>query len=171
MSKTMKSEPMMLIFPRPEVEAGNLAPLLLRFSPEKLPKGKELAAMMDTFHFAVHGSDDDPHEVYAIAAVRKFYQKLHREWPYAFFFCDLRGESLMMLTMCCMENLSGRKQEGEALAQVEIDPIELLGFIMKGWGPMNEMCERAGLSERAIYDRSKAIMEYYHLPYDVPPPR
>ena len=67
------SEPMMLIFPRPEVEAGNLAPLLLR-------------------------------------------------------------------------------------------------SIMKGWVPMNEMCERAGFSERAIYDRSKAIMGYYHLPFDVPPP-
>jgi hypothetical protein len=165
------SEPMILIFPRLELEAGNLAPLLRRFAPEKLPKGKELAAMMSTFHFAVHGYDYDPHEVYAIAAVRTFYQKLHREWPYAFFFCDLGGESLMMLTLCCLENLSGTKRAGEVQAQVEIDPLELLRFIMKGWGPMNEMCERAGLSERAIYDRSKAIMEYYHLPYDVPPPR
>lgn len=46
----------------------------------------------------------------------------------------------------------------------------VLQFIMAGWVPMNEICERAGLSERAIYDRSKAIMHYYNLPYDVPPP-
>ena len=165
------SEPTILIFPRPELEAGNLAPLLRRFAPDKLPMSKELAAMMSTFHFAVDGWDDDPHEVYAIAPVRKFYQKLHREWPYAFFFCDLRGESLMMLTMCCLDNLEGQTKAGEALSQVQIDPRELLQFIMNGWGPMNEMCERAGMSERAIYDRSKAIMGYYHLPFDVPPPR
>jgi hypothetical protein len=54
---------------------------------------------------------------------------------------------------------------------VQIDPRELLQFIMKGWGPMNAMCGRAGMSERAIYDRSKAVMGYYHLPFDVPPPR
>lgn len=164
------NDPLMLIIPRVEVEAQNVAPLLRRFAPDKLPRGKELAAMMNTFHFAVHGYDDDPTEVYAIPAVRKYYQKLHREWPYAFYFCDLRGESLMMMTMCCLDNLSGKKHAGAPLAQVEIDPMELLKFIMDGWAPMNQMCEQADLSERAIYDRSKAIMNYYHLPFDVPPP-
>ncbi len=53
---------------------------------------------------------------------------------------------------------------------MEIDLRELLQFIMAGGGPMNEMCERAGISERAIYERSKAIMSYYHLPFDEPPP-
>lgn len=53
---------------------------------------------------------------------------------------------------------------------MQIDPRELLQFITDGWGPMNEMCERAGMSERANYDRSKAIMGYSHLPFDVPPP-
>ena len=66
------SAPTILIFPRPELEAGNLAPLLRRFAPEKLPAGRDLAAMMNTFHLAVDGFDDDPHEVYAIAAVRKW---------------------------------------------------------------------------------------------------
>ena len=54
---------------------------------------------------------------------------------------------------------------------MQIEPSKLLRLIMKGWAPMNEMCERAGFSERAIYERSKAIMGYYHLPFDVPPPR
>jgi hypothetical protein len=76
----------------------------------------------------------------------------------------------MMLTMCCMGNLTGRKREGEALASVEIDPMELLRFISGNWGPMNSMCERAGMSERAIYERTGAIMRYYGLPFDVPGP-
>ncbi len=50
----------------------------------------------------------------------------------------------MMLTMCCLENLSGTKRVGEVQAKVEIDPMELLRFIMKGWWPVNEMCDRPG---------------------------
>ena len=165
------NEPLMLVIPRVEVESQNVTPLLRRFALDKLPLGKELAAMMNTFHFAVDGFDDDPTEVYAIPAVRKYYQKLHREWPYAFYFCDLRGESLLMMTMCCMQNLAGTKHADAPLAQVEVDPMELLNFIMAGWAPMNAMCDRAGVSERAIYDRSKAIMNYYHLQIEVPPPR
>ena len=68
------NDPVMLVFPCEEVEAQNVAPLLRRFAPDKLPRGRDLAAMMSTFHFAVHGYDDDPHEVYAIAAVRGYYQ-------------------------------------------------------------------------------------------------
>ena len=164
------SDPLMLVFPREEVESQNLGPLLRRFGPEKLPRGRDLGRMMNTFHFAVNGFDDDPHEVYAIESVRRYYQRLQRDWPYAFYFCDLGGESLMMLTMCCMGNLTGRKREGEALASVEIDPMELLRFISGNWGPMNSMCERAGMSERAIYERTGAIMRYYGLPFDVPGP-
>lgn len=43
--------------------------------------------------------------------------------------------------------------------------MELLRFI-----PMNEMFERAGASEVAIFQRTKAVMEYYKMPFDVPPP-
>ena len=64
----------------------------------------------------------------------------------------------------------GNQERPAPLAQVEIDLMELLKFIMTGWAAMNEMCEQAGMSERAIYDRSKEIMSYYHLPFDVPPP-
>jgi hypothetical protein len=32
------------------------------------------------------------------------------------------------------------------------------------------MMERAGMSERAIYDRSRGIFHHFHLPYDAEPP-
>jgi len=40
------NDPVMLVFPREEVEAQNVAPLLRRFAPDKLPRGRDLAAMM-----------------------------------------------------------------------------------------------------------------------------
>jgi hypothetical protein len=35
---------------------------------------------------------------------------------------------------------------------------------------MNEMCERAGMTERNTYDRSKAVFEYFGFPFDAGPP-
>jgi hypothetical protein len=46
---------------------------------------------------------------------------------------------------------------------------QLLRFVAADLGPMNLMCERAGLSERAIYDRTKAVMEHFGFPFEAPP--
>jgi hypothetical protein len=35
---------------------------------------------------------------------------------------------------------------------------------------MNIMCDRAGLAERLIYDRSKAVFEYFGMPFNAEPP-
>ena len=42
-------------------------------------QGADLAALMGSFHFIVHGYDHDPHEVYAIEEVRACYRKLWAE--------------------------------------------------------------------------------------------
>ena len=53
---------------------------------------------------------------------------------------------------------------------VTFDPVHLLDFLKKDLVPMNTVCERAEMFERLIYDRSKAVFEYFGLPYDAPPP-
>ena len=35
---------------------------------------------------------------------------------------------------------------------------------------MNLMCDRSEMFERGIYDRTKAIFEYFGLPFDAGPP-
>jgi hypothetical protein len=118
----------------------------------------------------IDGGVDDPAELYAIPEVRKFYQHLHRVWPYWFFFCDLETETLTMMTLCLMPNLKGFKRLGEPKAAVEYDPMDLLRFIERNFVPLNEMMERAGMGEMAIYERTKEIFQHYKLPYDVDPP-
>jgi hypothetical protein len=49
---------------------------------------------------------------------------------------------------------------------VSIEPLEILRFISGGFVPINEMCERAGMSERQIFDRTEAVFEYFNLPFD-----
>ncbi len=70
-----------------------------------------------------------------------------------------------------LDSLDALKVQGRDQVQVSIEPLEILRFISGGFVPMNEMCEKAGMSERQIFDRTKAVFEYFNLPFDVPPPR
>lgn len=160
----------MVIFSEPQVRHCKTAHFLKTFGPAALPEGPELAAMMGKFQFLVEGWDDDPQELYSIPEVRKFYQRFHDVWPYWFYFCDLHTETLQMMTLCLLPNLKGFKRVGEPKAAVEYDPMDLLNFIIKNFGPLNAMMERAGMSEMDIYNRTRDIFHYFKLPYDAPPP-
>ncbi len=74
------------------------------------------------------------------------------------------------MILCCLPSLTSVSRQGRPQVGVKVDPLELLRFVATDFGPMNRMCERAGLSERAIYDRTKAVMEYFGFPFDSPPP-
>ena len=164
-----RSDSIMLVLPRSEIESLNFRPFLGRFGLSALPCDAELAALMGRFEFMVHGYDDEPEEIYAVEDIRRFYRQLWQEWPYWLYFCDLRSEGLMMMTLCCLDHLSGAKRVGQPSAQVLLDPVELVRFVSGGFGPMNEMFERSGAPERAIYDRTRQIFEYFNLPADMPP--
>jgi len=71
------------------------------------------------------------------------------------------------MVMCCLESMDALKVKGQDQVQVSIDPLEVVRFVSGGFVPMNEMCERAGMSERQIFDRTKAVFEYFNLPFDV----
>lgn len=163
-------DPLMLCFTRPDVEECNMAPFLRRFGKDKLPREKKLRRLMGTFSFFVDGYNDTPEEIYSIQAVRDFYAKLHSHWPYWFFFADLRSESLQMVTACLLKNVTAQKIIGAPSANLILDPMELVHFVSDGFAPMNEMCERANLSEHAIWQRTGEIFRYYGLPFDQPPP-
>ncbi len=76
-----------------------------------------------------------------------------------------------MMVFCCLPSIAAMKVDGGPNVAVEYKPLELLRFVSNDFGPMNVMCDRAELSERLIYDRSKAVFEYFHMPFDSEPPR
>lgn len=165
------SDPLLLCLVRPDIEAKNLKPFLRRFGKHVLPKGRKLARMMGTFSFFVDGYNDSPDEIYAIQPVRDYYAALHSQWPYWLYFCDLRGESLHMILACLLGNVESHKIIGAPSAYLRLDPLEMLQFLSDCMAPMNEICERAGLSEYEIWKRTKAVFEYFNFPFDSPPPR
>ena len=153
-------------FSRDRVEAGDMKDFLSRFGPFRLPVGKQLAGMMNGLATTIGGYDDDNREVYAIPEVRTFYRQLWEVWPYRLYFCNLEAENLMMMVMCCLDSLDALKVKGQPQVKVSINPLEVVSFISGGFVPMNEMCERAGMGERQIFDRTKAVFEYFDLPFD-----
>jgi hypothetical protein len=56
------------------------------------------------------------------------------------------------------------------LAKVEYDPMDLIRFIQRSFALLNTMMERAGMSEWAIYQRTKEVFEHFHLPFEAKPP-
>ena len=153
-------------FSRDRVEAGDMKDFLSRFGRYRLPVGRELAGMMDSLALTISGYDDDIREVYAIPEIRTFYRQLWERWPYWLYFCNLETENLMMMVMCCLDSLDAMKVKDQPQVKVSINPLEVVRFISGGFVPMNEMCERAGMSERQIFDRTKAVFEYFDLPFD-----
>lgn len=152
-------------FSRSAIQEGDFTDFLKRFGKEVLPKGQQLADMMNSFATFVNGYDHDPREVYAIPEVRTFYARLVHAWPYWLYFSNLETESLMMLVMCCLKSLDAVAVRGQSHSKVLCDPLELLDFVRRHLEPMNEMCERAGMSEQALYDRSKRVFDYFGLPW------
>ena len=158
-------------FSRADVERGDFSHFLSLYVPAELPTGAELRAMMNQFILLIDGYNEDPHEINSIPEVRRFYQAFHKAWPYWLYFCNLDTDEFRMNVLCCLPSLSVLKVEGHPNAAVNYDRLELLRFVSEDFGPMNEICERAGMSERHIYDRSKAVFQYFGMPFNSEPPR
>ena len=81
------------------------------------------------------------------------------------------GSPCMMMVMCCLDSLDALKVKGREQVKVTISPLDVVQFISGGFVPMNEMCERAGMSQRQIFERTKVVFEYFNLPFDASPLR
>lgn len=157
-------------FSREKVERGDYSHFLSLNAPEKLPTGRRLREMMNATIFGIEGYDDDPREIHSIPEIRRFYAAFHAAWPYWLYFCNLDTEALRMMVLCCLPSIAAIKIDGRPNVAVEYDRLELLHFIGNDFVPMNSICERGGMFERLIYDRTKAIFGYFNLPFDAEPP-
>lgn len=166
----MASELIFYQFSRSKVEHGDFSHFLSLYAPDNLPEARRLREMMNAFLFCIEGYDDDPREIHSIVEVRRFYKAFHQAWPYWLYFSNLETDALRMMVLCCLPSMTAVTMDGQPKAAVSYDPLELLRFIGNDFGPMNLMCERAEMFESGIYGRTKAIFEYFGLPFDAKPP-
>jgi len=157
-------------FSRSKVECGDFTHFLELYAPEKLPQGRRLREMMNTMAFMFEGFDDDPREIHSIPEVRAFYAAFRAAWPYWLYFCNLDSEEFQMMVLCCLPSIAVMKVDQRPNVAVEYDRPELLEFLRANFPPMNAMCERGGMFECLIHERTKAIFTYFGLPFDAPAP-
>lgn len=157
-------------FSRDKAERGDFRNFLSLYGLDKLPTGRRLRLLMNSFVFCIEGYDDDPREIHDIPEIRRFYSAFHDAWPYWLYFCNLDSDILRSMVMCCMDSIVSIKVDGQPHVGVEYDPLNLLRFLSGDFAPMNLICDRGQMFERLIYDRSKAVFEYFGLPFDAPPP-
>lgn len=158
-------------FSRQKVERGDFSHFLSLYGLDKLPEGRRLRDLMNRFVFCIEGWDEDSREIQTIPEIRRFYSAFHEAWPYWLYFCNLEIDSLRAMTMCCMPSLTTMKVEGQMEVAVTYNPLDLLTFLKMDFVPMNLMCERAGMFEDRVLGRTKAVFEYFGLPFDAEPPR
>lgn len=157
-------------FSRSKVERGDFSHFLGLYGLEKLPTGRRLREMMNTVTFTVDGFDNDPREIYSIPEVRRFYAAFHDAWPYWLYFCNLDSEEFHMMVLCCLPSIAAVKVDQNPKVNVEYDALELLKFISADFVHMNQICDRGGMFEIGVYERTKAVFEYFGLPFDAPRP-
>ncbi len=125
---------------------------------------------MNSIVFGIDGYDTDSREIPMIPEVRLFYRAFHEAWPYWIYFCNLGEDGLTAMVTCCMNSFAALQVDGKPTVGVEHDPVELLHFLGRDFPLMNLMWDRGEMFERLIYARSKAVFEYFGLPFDSPPP-
>lgn len=158
-------------FSRTKVEGGDFGHFLSLYAPNRLPAGQPLKTMMGRMIFCIEGYDRDPREVYLIDEIRQFYRDFHSTWPYWLYFCDLTQDGLKTMVICCLSSLTALKVDGQVNCAVEYDRLELARFMALDFPHMNWMCERAGMSEREIFERTREVFHYFTLPFEAEKPK
>lgn len=152
-------------FSRSKVEQCDFSHFLSLYAPAKLPEGRALREMMNMMMFCIEGWDDDPREIHMVPEIRRFYSAFHDAWPYWLYFCKFDVDTLRAMSMCCLPSVSTTQVDGRTQVAVTCDPLDLLKVIQRDFMPMNLICDRAQMSEREIFDRSMAVLEYFRIPF------
>jgi hypothetical protein len=71
------------------------------------------------------------------------------------------------MVFSCLSRITAIKDDDapERVVTNPDDKLEFVGFLAQNLGTMNTICERAKMFDALIYDRSKAVFEYFGLPY------
>ena len=137
-------------FSQSKVERGDFSHFLSLYAPAKLPEGLRLRDMMNCFVFCVECWDDDPRQIHLIPEVRRFYSAFHEAWPYWLYFCNLDGDTLRSMVMCCLPSINTMQVDGRTQVAVTCDPLDVLKLLKRDFLPMNVMCEQAEMFELYI---------------------
>lgn len=123
--------------------------------------GMELKEKFDSLVFLADGYNDHADEIYAIPEVRRYYQELHKRWPWWAFFLSNENASMAVCYLCLVDCVESFKRQGAPSCAASFDPSPLLQLLWHDFGRMNYLWEIAGMSKQANDERSDEILKLF----------
>lgn len=99
--------------------------------------------------------------------VRAFYRSFGSEGLTGFISAIWAPRTITIMVIYYLDSLDALNVQGQPQVQVKINSLEVVLFIIRVSMPMNEICERAGMSECQIFERTKAVFGFINPPYYV----
>jgi len=123
--------------------------------------GMELREKFDSLVFIVGGYDEHPEEIYCIPEIRRFYQELHKRWPWWSFFLSNEAGSMAVAYLCLIDGVESFKRAGAPSCTASFDPQPPLQILRHDFSRMNYLWSIAGMSEAANDKRSDEILQLF----------
>jgi hypothetical protein len=134
---------------RAQVEAGDLRPVLQALEAAHIRRPNEshpqrLLTLRGGIGVPISGYDSDPRELYEIQEVRRFWQKLHKVWPYGLYFLDRRLGSIQTLVLSHIDVTVHRDGSGNQVG-LKLSKEQVAAFMQVCLRPYLELSQRAGV--------------------------
>ena len=145
------TEPVVLMFSRREVEAGDALSAVDRLNALFCSR-EAIWRYRGQVSLVVDGYNDDTRELVDIPEVRAVLREFDARWPYWAFLFNQVDDSIKLLGSClCAERYLGR-------GQVEVDPEKLRTFLLRGFAAMNALFNDHGFPESELEVMSNGII-------------
>jgi len=158
--KTMNRS-IIYVINREEIERCDVARFLACF---KLNHRKKPSCPMGKVVICVSGYDCTAEEFHLIGAVRKYFAKIHRQWPCWLYFLNLESNCLRVVACCTRKILSSDQVLSGSTARALFDLDWVTRFIGDGLDPLAQLMEAAGMDEGKFDKRVWEILRYFGLP-------
>lgn len=98
-------------FTRPEIAVRDYESFARKFTPAILSP-EELRQGYDAVVLTLIDYEREARPVFSIPEVRRFFQALHREWPYAFYFLNFAEADLRTFVLCQLPSVEVLSEPG-----------------------------------------------------------
>ena len=129
-----------LVVSRSDVETGNTEEILRSLN--KINSSREsVLRFLGAVNVGVHGYDTDDRELFEIQEVRRYFKILTEQFPYFFFFSNLRLSTLKVIAFCVCGAHS------VSSGTVQIDNVKLATFMQQQFAGLNALFHEYDLDE------------------------
>lgn len=147
-------DPLIIVIGKSEVEHLDTSAAMSVLS--KLYESPQTArAFLERVDIAFHGYDQNPHELFEIAAVREFVYALDKQFPYWLYFLSKHWLGLQCIVYCFLPPFLTAEARGVVF------PSQINDLLTRRWFPaMADMCELTGFSNEQVEELVNRAVQY-----------